>query len=738
MSASNNSRRPFTEVTKASPCPVCERDHFCAWGQDGMTLFCERSQEAPPGSGLRFVKQRNGGAVFRLEDAHARSASQPIRQPATGDPHKWLRVLDDAERELTEARRVRLATQLGVRWQALADLGLGHVEGEQLRHVRAGWSGAPPASAFVFAERDGDRQVVGLSLRAPDGSKGAPRGSRRGLIVPTSLPASRGTVLVVEGASDVAAALTLGLMAVGRPSNAAGAHDLARLLEGRSVLVIGENDEKPDGSWPGRDGAMRISESLAESWRMPVPFALPPAGSKDVRDWLAEQVAAGLQLEDSEARKAAGAELLDLLERSASKARVESRRTERSSSRPVLRPFSEIERRDMEWLWSGRLPLGKLVMVAGEPGTGKSTMVLDLAARVSRGTEWPDGEPCERGAVLLLSAEDDPEDTTGPRLDAAGANCSLVVEFAGVAIGEHGDGEERPVELPDLTALEDVLREGVALEDGTVVPFRLVVIDPLMAYMSGADTNRSSDVRGALRPLAKLAERARVTILFVQHPRKDESHNALNTISGSKAFVEAVRAAWMVTRDPEDRDGPYRLLLPFKSNVLPPHTAGLRFRLEQVPDGRPNEVRTLWSEVPVDARIEQVLSDLGTRSDSSRPRDEARKFLEDQLVDGALPSTEVLAEAEANGISKKTLRRAFKDMGGQPKKTPEGPWEWALPAPSTEGTFADGGHLRPDSPPSTAPPAPCTPEGAHDSEDAHPAGCGDDDEGASSEEGQDA
>jgi AAA domain-containing protein len=738
MSASNNSGRRFTEVTKSSPCPVCGGDDFCAWCTDGTTLLCERSRVAPPGSGLRFLRHRNDGAMFRRDDGPGRGNSVRPSKSAPGDAHRWPRVFEHAKRELTESRRVQLASQLGVRWEALADVGLGRIEGEDLRRLKAGWSGAPPDSAFVFAERDGEGHIIGLSLRAHDGSKGAPLGSRRGLTVPASFRESRGVVLIVEGASDVAAARTLGLMAVGRPSNASGADKLAKLLEGRSVLVIGENDAKPDGSWPGRNGAMRIAESLAESWSLSVPYALPPSDSKDVRAWLTKQVAGGLKLDDDSACRDAGAELLDQLERGAVNASAEANRAEPAPFRPLLRPFSTIERRDMEWLWRGRLPLGKLVMVAGEPGTGKSTMVLDLAARVSRGDDWPDGEPCERGAVLLLSAEDDPEDTTGPRLDVAGADGSLVVEFAGVSIGEQGQEDDRPVEIADLPALEDVLRQGVTLEDGTAVPFRLVVIDPLMAYMSGADTNKSSDVRGALRPLAKLAERARVTILFVQHPRKDDSHNALNIVSGSKAFVEAVRAAWMVTRDPEDKGGPWRLFMPFKGNVLAPSTRGLRFRLEEVPDGRPNEVRTVWSDVPVERRIDQVLTDLANREGQTRPRGEAEEFLREILADGPMPSNELFAEAASADIKVKTLRRAFKDMGRKPTKTSQGHWEWSLPDSPTQGTFDDGGHLRVESPANVDEQAARNGEGAHPSEDAHPPGCGESDGDANREEAGDA
>ncbi|TAJ19411.1 MAG: ATP-binding protein [Planctomycetota bacterium] len=111
---------------------------------------------------------------------------------------------------------------------------------------------------------------------------------------------------MVEGASDVAAAVTLGLSAVGRPSNSGGADDLARLLELRKVLVLGENDQKANGAWPGRDGAGRVAGSIAGEWQQPVQWSMPPHGSKDLRAWLEARVRDGLDLRDQAACANAG------------------------------------------------------------------------------------------------------------------------------------------------------------------------------------------------------------------------------------------------------------------------------------------------------------------------------------------------------------------------------------------------------------------------------------------------
>lgn len=138
-------------------------------------------------------------------------------------------------------------------------------------------------------------------------------GGRRGLAVPDSLSDLPDPVLIVEGASDTAACLTLGLSAVGRASNRSATH-LAELLAGRKVLVVGENDKKPDGSWPGRDGAVAVANSLVKSWGKSVSWALPPECAKDIRDWLSQR---GIDLDDEDSLRAAGQELLSLLQANA-------------------------------------------------------------------------------------------------------------------------------------------------------------------------------------------------------------------------------------------------------------------------------------------------------------------------------------------------------------------------------------------------------------------------------------
>src|SRR5918997_1507363 len=176
-------------------------------------------------------------------------------------------------------------------------------------------------------------------------------------------------------------------------------------------------------------------------------------------------------------------------------------------ARPVGKLLSEVEPEQVEWLWPGRLPLGKLAVLDGDPGLGKSALTLDLAARVSGGQELPDGGRCGPAGVVLLSAEDGLEDTIRPRLDAAGADTGGIVALSMIGVGTRA---ERLVSLTqDLDAVEAALGRGGAA---------LVVIDPLMAFLTGkTDSHKDQDVRRGLAPLAALAERKGAAVLLVRH-----------------------------------------------------------------------------------------------------------------------------------------------------------------------------------------------------------------------------
>jgi hypothetical protein len=329
--------------------------------------------------------------------------------------------------------------------------------------------------------------------------------------------------------------------------------------------------------------------------------------------------------------------------------------------------LSGVEPEKVTWLWPSWLALGKLALVDGDPGLGKSAMTLDLAARVSAGKTLPDGAECEAGGVVLLSAEDGLADTIRPRLDAAGADTSKILSLATVF---DEDGHDRLLSIPeDLGLIEQGIRR---------VGARLVIVDPLMAFLSGNTNNhRDQDVRRALAPLAGLAERTGAAVLVVRHLNKAAANNPLYRGGGSIGIIGAARMAFVVGKDPQDED--WRVLASTKNNLaMPPRS--LMFILEEAEGGA---VRINWlGDTDVSAK-----DLLGTSQDQEHTdaRGEAVEFLSDVLANGPLPSTDVIEEAEDAGIAEKTLRRAKKLLGvvayreGEAGRRGAGHWLWKLP-----------------------------------------------------------
>ena len=230
----------------------------CAFASVVNALRLEpRDLFAENGNGHRALHRKgNGNAKRKLPPPDRRAETQRYAAAMTA--------------ELAQ----ELADDLGLPVGVLEDLDTGWCK------TRSSWS---------FPEYDATGRVIGVLYRNREGRKVAGKGDKRGVTVPKSLATLPDPVLIVEGASDVLACLSMGLAAVGRPFNSGGADVLATLLRNRAVRVLGENDRKPDGAWPGRAGAVQVATELARLWGRPVTWAMPPGGSKDIRVWLADQ-----------------------------------------------------------------------------------------------------------------------------------------------------------------------------------------------------------------------------------------------------------------------------------------------------------------------------------------------------------------------------------------------------------------------------------------------------------------
>jgi hypothetical protein len=339
----------------------------------------------------------------------------------------------------------------------------------------------------------------------------------------------------------------------------------------------------------------------------------------------------------------------------------------------ILERMDTIAPEPIRWLWPERIPLAKVTVIAGDPKLGKSTVGLDIVARLSRGGPWPEALDFrhEQAASIILSAEDDPADTIRPRLDAAGADVSRVHVLR--AVRDRADGLERIFSLVrDLPHLEHALRE---MRD-----VRLVLIDPATAYLDGTESHKNADVRALLAPLATLAAEHSVAVLLVLHLNKNGNGGpALYRISGSLAFAAAARSVLFVSKDPENPSR--RFLLPGGSN-LGSDVGGLAFTLGRAEGALAPAV--LWERGAVRQDLDDLLEAQSGGAEARERRSaraEAERFLREKLADGPVDAKEIVRDASAAGVAKRTLDRAKADLGVTSRAPPfkGGPWAWELP-----------------------------------------------------------
>jgi len=202
--------------------------------------------------------------------------AEPTFENCADASKDWTALAQQAIKRLKPRDLDRLSTELNVPKWALEAIHIG------IMPTRDG-------EAYTFPEFDGRGQITGISLRFSAGKKKCIGKSQRGLTLPKNWHHGDGPILIVEGASDTAALVAMGLSAVGRPSAKGGVEQLLQLLaplrEDRQIIVMGEFDPKPDGTWPGLEGAKHVAQALADGLGRNVTTSLPPNRAKDIREW---------------------------------------------------------------------------------------------------------------------------------------------------------------------------------------------------------------------------------------------------------------------------------------------------------------------------------------------------------------------------------------------------------------------------------------------------------------------
>lgn len=479
-------------------------------------------------------------------------------------------------------------------------------------------------------------------------------------------------IVIFEGEWDLLAALSLGIpnAATGTGGAETFKPEWAARFGGRDCVICYDVDPS------GRKGSQqRVAPVVAKAAKRVRIVSLPLDGTtmqKDLRDW----VRGGGTL----------AAWNSLVEAVPAFAVFADSPNGGSLTGPVLVPLTDVGPKPISWLWPGRIPLGKLTLIVGDPGLGKSFLLVDMAARVSAKAPWPNGGTAPEGKVLLLTAEDGLADTVRPRLDAMGGNSASVVALTGV---RRKGTDETGITEAGLSLARDVQElEAAIVETGAI----MVGIDPLSAYLGKTDSYKDAEVRGLLAPLAALAERRNVAVVGIMHLSKDVQRRALYRAQGSLAFVAAARAVFVVT--PEQDNPARRLFLPLKLNVAvkPP---GLAFSIPYDPTG---PSRLVWADDPVDINVEDALGDSQSPGEQEE-RESAANFLQDLLADGEILSKDIFRLARENGFSEKAIRKARPVLGINPRKDgfgKDGRWYWGLPkvptkmtSPRDEGILAE-------------------------------------------------
>ena len=361
------------------------------------------------------------------------------------------------------------------------------------------------------------------------------------------------------------------------------------------------------------------------------------------------------------------------IERIQSKEPVEKKEVGKSL---VVESACEVQTKKVQWLWSKRFPLGKLTLFVGNPDNGKSLVTGDVAAAVTTGRDWIDSKnEIPPSDVLMLIGEDDVDDTTVPRLQAAGADLSKIYFLKSVVM-TNGTGHtqtEREVQLDaDLAEIKRILESHPNI--------RLIVVDPVSNYLGRTKMVSEQDVRAVLIPLKNLAATMNVAIIGVMHLNKKVDLSAINRIGGAMAFVGVARAARLFARDPENPDTLHMLRV--KCNIAK-RSGGLIYKTEpklvEVGGSLESYPFVQWIG-ETDKTADDVLEPKGQgKGRPSEERTKAADWLRDFLKGGALPCGRIEDQGKGHhGFSKKTLQRAKEEIGvcsfQKGRK-----WYWQLP-----------------------------------------------------------
>ncbi len=544
---------------------------------------------------------------------------------------------------------------------------------------------------LLIPMRDAEGKPWNLQRVAPDGTKRfLPGGRTKGLYFGIGRP--DGVLVIAEGFATAASIHEATGHAVAVAFSAGNLRAVAEVLRkklgpGVRLIIAGDNDANGTGQKAATEAACAVGGLVA----------IPKTPGKD---WNDIARAEGLE---AVCKEIAAARAPDPAPEPAA---ADHAPDGVSRKRVTILSADGIQPEPIRWFWPGWLARGKLHILAGRAGTGKTTLALDWAASVSGGRAFPDGYRPTPGCVMIWSGEDSPSDTLVPRLMAAGADLARV-SFIDAVEGPDG---QRPFDpAHDVALLADACAR-------MPEPPAFLIVDPLVMGISG-DSHKNAEVRRGLYPLVALAKQLDAVLLGISHFSKGTNgRDPLERVTGSLAFGAMARIVFgTVHQEQMDDDAPRRYTLARCKSNIGPDGGGYSYAMEPAePIHGVSTCRIAWGQA-VEGQAKDLLAEAEPDTGGRTKRDEAAGWLRDLLADGLMAVNEVKAQAEDAGYAWRTVQRAKDALGIKPTKTGfDGGWEWSLPpkvAKMPEGshppgvdTFGGSGHLGGNiTPPATTP-----------------------------------
>lgn len=325
----------------------------------------------------------------------------------------------------------------------------------------------------------------------------------------------------------------------------------------------------------------------------------------------------------------------------------------------------------IHWLWKGWLAIGKLHLLAGNPGTGKTTIAMKIAATVTQGSDWPDGTNSSAGNVLIWSGEDDYKDTLQPRLMAAGANVERIFFIKGT----RSKGVAKPFDpAKNIADIQNAIK--------TIGNVKLIILDPIVSAIVG-DSHKNSETRRDLQPVVDLGLSTGAAVIGITHLSKaGENNDPVARVLGSVAFTAVPRVVMIAAKTIDVDGNECSILVRGKSNIGQDGD-GFEYRIDQAePAPSIHASRIIWGDSVQGSARELIRNDSSqddTHETSPNQVTKAQEALKTILLHGPVSAKEIEQRTKVLGLKPRTVRRASKEIGIIKRPSTEGPWFWSLP-----------------------------------------------------------